>query len=128
MMQYNDTPRLFWRIFVLSERNLTVGFFRFGVYGTYTWHRAGFRIFWRFKSRRSIRADILDHVIPINREHLLRVMKEYVEYYHHDRIHNGLAKDCPIARPSQQIRTGRRIIARPRLGGLHHRYEWSQAA
>ena len=76
----------------------------------------------------SIRADILDHVIPINREHLLRVMKEYVEYYHHDRIHDGLAKDCPIVRPSQQIHTGGRIIARPRLGGLHHRYEWSQAA
>ena len=77
---------------------------------------------------RSVRADILDHVIPINREHLLRVMKEYVEYYHHDRIHDGPAKDCGGARSSQQIRTGGRIIARPRLGGLHHRYEWSQAA
>ena len=29
---------------------------------------------------------------------------------------------------SQQIRTGGRIIARPRLGGLHRRYEWLQAA
>ena len=77
---------------------------------------------------RSIRTDILDHTIPINRENLLRVMKEYVEYYHHDRIHDGLAKDCPIARPSEQIRSGGRIIARPRLGGLHHRYEWLQAA
>ena len=77
---------------------------------------------------RSIRADILDHIIPVNRDHLYRVMKEYVEYYHRDRIHDGLTKDCPIARPSEQIRSGGRIIARPRLGGLHHRYEWLQAA
>ncbi len=42
----------------------------------------------------SCRRDLLDHVIVLNERHLKRLMTEYVGYYHEDRTHLGLAKDC----------------------------------
>lgn len=69
----------------------------------------------------SCRRDLLDHVIAINEKHLRRLLTEYVSYYHEDRTHLGLAKETPTGRvPS--VRCGR-IFSRPRLGGLHHRYD-----
>jgi hypothetical protein len=50
-------------------------------------------------------------------------MNEYVRYYHDDRTHLGLAKETPAGREvAAKIEAGSRIIAMPRLGGLHHRY------
>ncbi len=77
---------------------------------------------------KSLRNDVLDHIIPLNREHLLRVMSEYVEYYHKERIHDALEKDAPISRPVQKRFINAKITAIPKLGGLHHRYEWTRAA
>jgi putative transposase len=69
----------------------------------------------------SCRRDLLDQVIMVNEAHLKRLITEYVHYYHEDRTHLGLGKQTPTERiPS----TGRgRVVAFPRLGGLHHRYE-----
>jgi len=64
---------------------------------------------------------VLDHVIPLNEAHLKRLLSEYVRYYHEDRTHLGLAKETPGKR-AHSINLGR-VIALPRLGGLHHRYE-----
>jgi len=68
----------------------------------------------------SCRRDLLDHVIPINGQHLKRLVSDYVSYYHEDRTHLGLEKETPGAR----IRAASvgRIVSRERLGGLHHRY------
>jgi transposase InsO family protein len=70
------------------------------------------------------RRDLLDHVIVLNERHLRRLMNEYIRYYHDDRTHLGLEKQTPAGR---QAVTGpnvcNRIIAMPRLGGLHHRYD-----
>ena len=77
---------------------------------------------------KSLRNDVLDHIIPLNREHLLRIMGEYIKYYHKDRLHDALEKDAPISRPVQKCFDNAKIIAIPRLGGLHHRYEWTRAA
>lgn len=69
----------------------------------------------------SCRRDLLDHVISFNEAHLKRLLSEYVCYYHEDRTHLGLAKRTPGKR-ARSIDRGR-VIALPRLGGLHHRYE-----
>jgi len=71
------------------------------------------------------RRDLLDHVIVLNERHLKRLMNEYVRYYHEDRTHLALAKGTPANREavcnSGVVRD--RVIAMPRLGGLHHRYD-----
>jgi len=76
----------------------------------------------------SIRRDCLDHVIILDENHLRRVVVEYLDYYHEDRTHLGLDKDTPSIRPIQKSPKKGKVIAFPRLGGLHHRYEWKKAA
>jgi putative transposase len=71
----------------------------------------------------SVRRDLLDHVIVLNRKHLRRLLKEYVRYYHEDRTHLGLGKDTPGGRVAASMpSSGHKVISLPRLGGLHHRY------
>jgi putative transposase len=69
----------------------------------------------------SCRRDLLDHVIAFDERHLKRLVTEYVRYYHEDRTHLGLAKQTPANR-SPSI-SGGHVIAIPRVGGLHHRYQ-----
>jgi Integrase core domain len=68
----------------------------------------------------SIRRECLDHVIVFNERHLRRVLRAYVACYQRSRTHLALGKDAPAERAVQQ--TGR-IVVRPEVGGLHHRYE-----
>jgi hypothetical protein len=77
----------------------------------------------------SCRREILDHVIPVNEEHLRRILGEYVCYHQEDRVHDSLSKDTPSRRPVEpRSTTASCLTALPRLGGLHHRYMWRQAA
>src|SRR5665213_2734539 len=70
------------------------------------------------------RRDLLDHVIVLNERHLKRLMTEYVNYYHDDRTHLALEKRTPTGRETaKDSGVGSRVIAMPRLGGLHHRYD-----
>lgn len=77
----------------------------------------------------SCRREILDHVIPLHEEHLRRLIRDYVNYYHDDRIHDSLEKDTPHRRlvESKPSPTAT-VISNTRLGGLHHRYSWREAA
>jgi putative transposase len=68
----------------------------------------------------SCRRELLDHVIPFNERHLKRLLRDYISYYHDDRTHIGLGKRTPGSR-TPGFPHGR-VIAQPRLGGLHHRY------
>ena len=70
----------------------------------------------------SIRRECLDHVIVFNERHLRRVLRAYVAYYQRSRTHLALGKDAPEARAVEPAAAGR-IVARPEVGGLHHRYE-----
>jgi hypothetical protein len=64
------------------------------------------------------------HVIVLNQRHLKRVMNDYIRYYHDDRTHLALAKGTPAGREAtSNSGVDSRIIAMPRLGGLHHRYD-----
>jgi transposase InsO family protein len=75
------------------------------------------------------RRDLLDHMIVLNERHLRRLMNEYVRYYHEDRTHLALAKETPAGRKAMtNSSVGGRIIAMPRLGGLHHRYDLAARA
>ena len=77
----------------------------------------------------SCRRELLDHVIPLNEGHLRRLVGDYVSYFHEDRIHDSLDKDTPNRRPVE-TKPGPEatVVSSPRLGGLHHRYGWREAA
>jgi putative transposase len=76
----------------------------------------------------SARREMLDHVIVMNERHLHHLMCEYVDYYNADRVHTQL-RDSPIGRPTEHRPSPEaHVIGKPRVGGLHHRYEWRQAA
>jgi hypothetical protein len=77
----------------------------------------------------SCRREILDHVIALNEEHLSRILREYIGYYHDDRLHDSLEKDAPngrIVEPRPGVNA--KVLSMARLGGLHQRYSWCQAA
>lgn len=77
----------------------------------------------------SCRREILDHIIPVNEEHLRRLIRDYVCYHQEDRIHDSLNKDTPNRRAIEpRPTTDASLISLPRLGGLHHRYTWRQTA
>ncbi|MHC4519483.1 MAG: integrase core domain-containing protein [Planctomycetota bacterium] len=69
----------------------------------------------------SIRRECLDHVIVFNEAHLLRVLSDYLEYYHESRAHQSLKGNSPVPREIQPPERGQ-IVSTPVLGGLHHRY------
>jgi transposase InsO family protein len=73
----------------------------------------------------SCRRDLLDHVIPLNERHLKRLLFEYIRYYHQDRSHLALEKDTPEKRPAASVKSTSLIVSSPRLGGLHHRYDYA---
>ena len=77
----------------------------------------------------SCRREILDHVIALNEQHLRRLVRDYVSYYHQDRIHDSLEKDTPNRRlVERKPSSDAVVISKARLGGLHHRYAWREAA
>jgi len=67
-------------------------------------------------------------LVIFNEDHLKCRLSEYFKYYHKDRTHFGLDKDSPLGRLVQEKPEFGRVIALPRVGGLHHRYEWRRAA
>ena len=77
----------------------------------------------------SCRRELLDHLIVFDRYHFTRLIRSYLDYYHEDRCHLGLDKDAPsgrvvTARPSSDAK----IVSLPRVGGIHRRYAWREAA
>ncbi len=71
----------------------------------------------------TVRRDLRDDVIVLNRRHLRRLLKEYIRYYHEDQTHLGLGKATPGGRIPASVPSNRhKVISLPRLGGLHHRY------
>ena len=69
----------------------------------------------------TFRREVVDHLIVLNELHLLRCVRAYARYYNDDRPHMSLDGDAPARRVVEPHGNGK-IIALPRLGGLHHRY------
>ena len=77
----------------------------------------------------SCRRELLDHVIVLSESHLRRLVRDYVEYYHDDRIHDALNKETPTLRVVEPRPRGTaKVVGMPRVGGLHRRYHWQTAA
>jgi transposase InsO family protein len=70
----------------------------------------------------SIRRECLDHVIVLNEQHLRRILRSYLAYYHRSRTHLSLGKDAPDHRAVQTPAEGK-VVDFAEVGGLHHRYE-----
>ncbi|MHB8509006.1 MAG: integrase core domain-containing protein [Candidatus Dormibacteria bacterium] len=68
---------------------------------------------------RSIRTQVLDHVVVLNERHLQALLSEYITYYNVHRPHRSLGLQSPV--PREPIRDGP-VVRRPVLGGLHHVY------
>ena len=87
------------------------------------WPRKGFRLYWRAFSKRGPGRP------PISEElqALIRPLAGET-YYNADRVHTRL-RDAPGHR-SVEVRPTleARVIGSPRVGGLHHRYTWREAA
>ncbi|HWX08813.1 MAG TPA: integrase core domain-containing protein [Gaiellaceae bacterium] len=67
----------------------------------------------------SIKSECLRHIVPLGERHPRAVVRQYVEHYHHERNHQGLANVIPL--PLGQ--TGKGAIRRhERLGGVLGHY------
>jgi hypothetical protein len=75
------------------------------------WHRAGFRLYWRWKSRargKPGRPSVVSEVRDLVRR---------------------MGKETPAGRPvTARPSDDAKVVAFPRVGGVHHRYEWREAA
>src|SRR5450432_625272 len=69
----------------------------------------------------TLRRELLDHVVVLGERHLLHLVRDHAAYYNDDRPHMSLGRDAPVARAVQPP-SGGRVVALPRVGGLHHRY------
>jgi hypothetical protein len=77
---------------------------------------AGFRLY----------GDLLDQIIAVNERHLHRLIREYVDYYHNDRMRDALEKDTPGHRAVEPKPSAHAtVISTAHAGGLHHRYSWA---
>jgi putative transposase len=68
----------------------------------------------------TLRRELLDHVV-LGERHLLRLVRDHARYYNQDRPHMSLSGDAPARRDMEGPEMGK-VIALPRVGGLHHRY------
>jgi hypothetical protein len=67
-------------------------------------------------------------VVVLSEVHLRRLLQEYVEYYNTERVHTSLS-DPPEGRALEAKPSDRAtVVGLPRVGGLHHRYAWRDAA
>ena len=62
------------------------------------------------------------HSVILNEISLRRHITSYLDYYHGTRSHLSLGKDSPDSRAVQPPEMGK-ILALPKVGGLHHRFE-----
>jgi hypothetical protein len=65
------------------------------------------------------RKEIVDYLIVLGEHHLRRLLRQ--SYYNADRPLMSLERDAPRRRDVEPPSTGR-VVAMPRLGGLHRRY------
>ena len=69
----------------------------------------------------TLRRGLLDHVIVLGERHLLHLVRQHAACYNEDRPHMSLDSDAPVAREIEPRGRGK-VVALPRVGGMHHRY------
>lgn len=76
----------------------------------------------------TVKRELLEHVIVIDEKHLRRLLREYVDYYNEARVHTCLRDSPNGQRTENRPSADADIDGLPRVGGLHHRYVWREAA
>jgi len=71
---------------------------------------------------RTVRAECLDWLLVLNRRHLERVLRDYVDHYNRERPHRALELRPPTADARGESSPVGEICRRDRLGGLIHEY------
>jgi putative transposase len=71
---------------------------------------------------RTIRSECLDWLLILNRRHLERVLRVYVDHYNRQRPHRAINLQPPRPETPEPLAPGGEICRRDRLGGLLHEY------
>jgi putative transposase len=71
---------------------------------------------------RTVRSECLDWLLILNRRHLERVLRVYVDHYNTQRPHRSLGLQPPERKKPRPSPTLGEIRCRDRLGGLIHEY------
>jgi putative transposase len=71
---------------------------------------------------RTLRSECLDWLLILDRRHLERVLRLYVEHYNRERPHRALELAPPLADARHGQRSSAEVRRRDRLGGLIHEY------
>jgi len=71
---------------------------------------------------RTVRAECLDWLLILNRRHLERVLRVYVDHYNRERPHRALEHRVPESDERGERSAAGEIRRRDRLGGLIHEY------
>jgi len=71
------------------------------------------------------RRALSDNVIVLSQSHLRWLVRDFLHYYHEDRVHDALKKDTPTGRVLERRQTdAARVVAVPCVGDSNHRYQW----
>ena len=73
----------------------------------------------------TLRRECLDHVLVFNLQQLNRLLKQYKDFYNHERYHQGIKRipDPAVDISESQKRKGKgKLVSKPILNGLHHSY------
>jgi len=74
---------------------------------------------------RILRDELLNHIIPLNQNHLQRILRAYITgYYNPHRTHQGIGCQTPdiSPRPAETKAAETKLISHELLGGLYHSY------
>ena len=70
---------------------------------------------------RSIKEDCLNHIVLLGEGSLRHAVSEYVEFYNHERPHQGLENELVASQLIETVTKGN-VKVRSRLGGLLNFY------
>ena len=71
----------------------------------------------------TVRRELLDRMLIVNRRHLEHALAEYVAHFNHHRPHRTLHQTAPLRPlPPPAAQPDLRLRRRDRLGGLIHEY------
>jgi hypothetical protein len=118
--------KLFWLLVRRLNRNWRRHLFLVRPETVLRWHRQGWRLFWRWRSSRSLgrprlKPEVRTLIATMARETSVghRAYRRWA-YYNQDRPHRSLGLETPVMRRRP---VDGEVVSRPVLGGLHHVFE-----